>query len=195
MGRIFSFCRIPDGSIAGKDIRGFNWISIYESKAKYDLLTKIITYTFVIMPTATDIWITYLAIKSNIFSIAIFINILIIPIFVILYLFSPQKYIITTNGILIKRPLRSFLIPYINIESVNKISWTWKHIRLFASGGLYGFYGLFRVYKLGNVWMYVTNRKNIILIKLKGGNKYMISPDDPLTFINKVTNMIKLQTK
>jgi len=196
MNKIASFCRIPDGSIPRNGLKSYSWIIIYKSKAKYDILTKVITYTGIILTLIIpNTWITYLAIESNIFSIIIFLNILIVSILTIPYLFSPLEYIITTKGILIKRVLKSFLIPYENIEKMYNVSWTWKRIRLFGSGGIYGFYGLFKIHNLGNVWMYVTDRKKTILIKLKDGNKYMISPDDPVKFINEISNIIRLQTK
>ncbi|MEM3885608.1 MAG: PH domain-containing protein [Candidatus Methanomethylicia archaeon] len=59
---------------------------------------------------------------------------------------------------MIKRCLRSILIPYSVVSGVRRVSWIWRAVRFCANGGLYGFFGLFYVQGLGRVWMYVTDR-------------------------------------
>jgi hypothetical protein len=51
-------------------------------------------------------------------------------------------------------------------------------IRKFGVGGLFGYYGLYYIPKIGNVKYYTTRRNNRILIVLKNKNKIVISPDD-----------------
>ena len=48
-------------------------------------------------------------------------------------------------------------------------------MRLFAMGGLFGFYGLYAVKGLGRMWVYVTRRKKVVIIENR--NKYVISPE------------------
>lgn len=61
-------------------------------------------------------------------------------------------------------------------------------IRLWASGGLYGYYGLFYLDKLGKVWVYATRRKRVLLLKVN--NKYIISPENLEVFLKLLENFI-----
>jgi len=102
------------------------------------------------------------------------------------FLFSPRGYEITLDGIVVKRYLGSFKIPYDRIIDARRVKWTWKGMRLCASGGLHGFFGLFKIAGVGNVWMYVKNRSKMILIKTVNGTQYVISPEDPDEFLRKL---------
>jgi hypothetical protein len=55
---------------------------------------------------------------------------------------------------------------------------TWLGGRLWASGGLYGYFGIFIFKGIGKVWMYVTNRNNLVLVEDAKHKKYLISPDN-----------------
>ena len=134
------------------------------------MLISIATYTL------------YLSVKAGNSTAGLLTALLTIGILVVPYLFSPIAFELSKSGVIVKRPLRSFLIPYSEIVDVSITDLSWKGIRLWASGGLYGFFGLFYVSNLGRVWAYVTRRKNIILIKTKS-LKYAISPEDPQTFL------------
>jgi hypothetical protein len=50
-------------------------------------------------------------------------------------------------------------------------------IRLFGSGGFFGYYGLFRTTKFGKCTWYVTNRKNMVVI-VADARTTLYSPDD-----------------
>jgi hypothetical protein len=43
-----------------------------------------------------------------------------------------------------------------NVIKIYETDLTWLGIRLFAVGGLFGFYGLYAVKGLGKIWVYVT---------------------------------------
>lgn len=49
-------------------------------------------------------------------------------------------------------------------------------IRLWGSGGFFGYYGLFRTSRLGRCWWYVTNRRNLVVVI--AGQTALFSPDD-----------------
>jgi hypothetical protein len=58
--------------------------------------------------------------------------------------------------------------------------------RLGGSGGLYGYFGLFHIAGIGKVWMYVTNKDRIILIKTKE-KQNAISPNNIDDFLSTLT--------
>jgi len=96
------------------------------------------------------------------------------------FFFAPKSYVITNNSIVIKKVLGSIEIDKADIiEVAPPASDDLKgSIRTFASGGFFGYFGKFRSPKLGKYNMYAGTMKtsNLLVIKLKNGNKYVISP-------------------
>jgi hypothetical protein len=73
----------------------------------------------------------------------------------------------------------------ITVSEESKIwKWTWLGIRLWASGGLYGYFGIFFFRGIGKVKMYATNRNNLVLVKDAKNTKYLISPDNVDKFMD-----------
>lgn len=156
-----------------------------EFKASMDTLAKIITLGVVILLVAigqssfrtllkfNDIDFTTILIHSGI--LLLFVAILLGS-----YLYSPQKYEIQDAQLIIKRPIGDKAVNITEITEIRKIkkgeiSGT---IRTFGVGGLFGYYGKFLNSTFGHMTYYVTQRKNMILLKTKAGKKIIISPDD-----------------
>lgn len=166
---------------------------MYKFDAPYDHLAKVVTSVVIVGLLALFAWVSYLALNEGGligFTVPSSLIILYLLIVVLPYLFSPRGFILTTDGILIKRHLRSIIIPYSEISEVRRVPWTRRAVRLGASGGLYGFFGLFHIQGMGKAWMYVTDRSKMILIGTKRGTKYIISPSDPQAFIEKLESLI-----
>jgi hypothetical protein len=111
--------------------------------------------------------------------LALFGGILAIPI-----LWAPRGYTIRSRTVLVKRLVGDAEIHV--VEEPRIWNWTWWGIRLFGSGGLYGYFGYFAFRGLGRVFMHATNRRNLVLIKDVGGRKYLISPDNPQRLIQRL---------
>jgi hypothetical protein len=47
-----------------------------------------------------------------------------------------------------------------------------------GNGGLFGYYGWYSSSNIGSFFCYGTQRKNRILIQMKSGEKFIITPDD-----------------
>ena len=193
MERLFSFCRLPPSSLSVS----FSTSSVlYRARAPYDTITKIITVTVWIGLIALLMFTVHLMITHKVpietFTIATSLLLIVtLGILVGAYLFSPRGYELTLDGLVIRRVVKSFKIPYNNIIEVKRIEWTWKGIRWWASGGLYGFYGLFWRSGIGNVWMYVRDRSKMILIRTADGTQYAISPENPDEFLRKLEEILK----
>ena len=147
-------------------------LALIEPYIKIDLVAIII---FIISLT---LLLAYIIDDANIIAgvISLYSAVLVIP-----CLWAPQGYILTNKRILIKRLIGDLTINF--IEEPERWAWTWWGIRLFASGGLYGYFGLFSFKGIGRVWMYATNRHNLVLIKTSQGKKILLSPKDPEEFI------------
>ena len=97
------------------------------------------------------------------------------------YLWAPQGYFISKKTIVVRRLIGDVTFRF--IKEPRRWRWTWWGVRLFASGGLYGYFGLFSFKGIGRVWMYATNRHNLVLVKTEQGRKVVLSPKDPEEFI------------
>jgi len=151
-----------------------------ESNAKWDAFTKLIT-TFVL---AFVVVIIFLSIRNNMAGAGNIISIrFIIFILIVIgttFLFSIRKYRLTNDSIEIIRVLNTKPVPLSSIKEVRilsdaEIAWT---IRLFASGGLFGFIGYFWTSKLKLISVYATRMTRLVLITTTENKKIIISPED-----------------
>jgi len=93
---------------------------------------------------------------------------------------STLKYTINENSLVIVTPLYNKTIrkkDIFRVDLVNRKDLGFM-IRLFGNGGLFGYYGWYRAANLGKFFFYGTQMKNLILIQMNTGSKYMITPDD-----------------
>ena len=165
------FCRIPpDGRKPGS-------VVIYRSRARWGKSVKILTvfvfalFGFIDLLLVGRVGMVYL-IVLNIFFSAFLLG---------AYLFAPRAYEITQTGIVVRRILRSFEIPFSSMKRVYVRDLGLMSMRLFAMGGLFGFYGLYAVKGLGRIWVYVTRREKVVVIENR--NKYAISPESNEEFL------------
>ncbi len=169
--------------------------SLYRSGAPYEGLVKAVTAAAWVGLTSMDAWIAYLALnhiipsQPSLYIVAITVTTT-LSVLLGTFLFSPRGFELTWKGLVIKRPLKSFVIPYNEIVAVERVRIPRSGIRLFASGGIHGFFGLFRLKGIGRVWMYVTDRNKGILIKTKRGVQYIISPENPDAFLDVLKAML-----
>jgi hypothetical protein len=95
------------------------------------------------------------------------------------YAYSPLGYIVSQQSIIVRRLVGNATIP---LEGVQEVRVTTSDdmrgcIRLWGSGGLFGYYGWFRTSKLGRSIWYVTNRKKMIVVRT-GAKTALFSPDE-----------------
>jgi hypothetical protein len=94
------------------------------------------------------------------------------------YAFSPRSYFVSDDAITIRRLIGSVRFPLASLSEARRATPDDLRgcIRVFGSGGLFGYYGLFRTSALGTIPWYVTNRQNMVLVR--GEKSAMFSPDD-----------------
>ncbi len=97
------------------------------------------------------------------------------------FLWSPQGYFVHNDIVTVKRLIGDKKI--IVAMEPKRWNWTWWGLRLFGSGGLYGYFGFFTFKGTGRVQMYSTNRHNLVHIRDNQGKKYLLSPKEPDRFI------------
>ena len=112
------------------------------------------------------------------------------------FLTYPQYIIVTDEGIGIHTLARTRLIPYSNIETIERLDKSFMSmstIRLFGIGGMLGNIGWFRNSQLGTFRAYITDSDKVFLIRLKEGKPIAISvsePDDFMPFYLKGGNHV-----
>ncbi|WBV56437.1 PH domain-containing protein [Chryseobacterium daecheongense] len=115
------------------------------------------------------------------FLLVLFAIIAIVP-----YILHPREYLIKDNFILIKSPV--FTIKKINIYDLVDIKETNTgafnmHMRMFASKGFWGYFGIFNSKPYGRYSVYASNLTDLVFIITKTKDITIISPNQRLDFI------------
>jgi hypothetical protein len=147
--------------------------------ASYDLAAKIIS-AFVCLFLLAAVAVTHILVVAA----------PVLLIIVVSYAYSPRGYVVADRSILVQRLAGQARIALDDVREVRPAAPDdfRRSIRLWASGGLFGYYGLFRTAKLGKSTWYVTNRKNSVVV-ITGAKTALFSPDDVDGFLNAIRAM------
>lgn len=118
---------------------------------------------------------------------------ILLAIFLILYvsgLFFGTAYIkADSNFIVLGSLLRCKKISMSEVENVELFQPTMGAIRICASGGFMGYWGIFREGDIGKYYGFYGKASDCFLVRLKNGNKYVLGCDQP----EKMVDYIKMQ--
>ena len=150
-------------------------------KSNYDGVVQKMTLVIWILLIGESTFFVYLfSIENPMPSLSIVLTVFMPNISIIVltipYVYTPKGFRLTSQSFQIERLRNTITIPYDQISTIQKGKWSWKAARLEGSGRLYGYLGLYHLFGIGRVWMYVTNRHKMLLLETKKGNKYAISP-------------------
>ena len=95
------------------------------------------------------------------------------------YAYSPRRYLLSERFVTVHRLIGKVSIPLDEIREIRKAGEDDFRgcLRLWGSGGLFGYYGLFRTSKLGKSTWYLTSRDNEVLV-VTDAKRLLLSPDD-----------------
>jgi hypothetical protein len=95
------------------------------------------------------------------------------------YAWSPRGYALRERSIVVKRLIGGARIPLDRVREARRTTSDDLRgcIRLWGSGGMFGYYGLFRTSKLGKCGWYVTDRRNTVVV-ITDEKTALFSPDD-----------------
>ena len=147
-------------------------------EADWDNIVKGTTFSVYLLLIGLII-VFYTVIDNFVVMIGIMVlfgSILFVPFF-----WAPKGYKVKGRTVIVKRLIGDLKI-HVKGEP-ERWNWTYWGLRLFGSGGLYGYYGLFTFRNLGRVLMYATNRHNLVLIQNETARKFLLSPSKPEKFI------------
>lgn len=92
--------------------------------------------------------------------------------------YHPVSYEITDDTLLIHRPFSALKISkeqIVNVESIDAAKLRYG-IRLFASGGFFGYFGLYSAKSIGRYYRYTGHSNNLVMIETDK-KRFVISPD------------------
>jgi len=140
--------------------------------ASYDSTTRIISAVVIVL-LASVVFATRSTIVAGVETVLLILS----------YAYSPRGYSIVDRAIVVSRLIGDVRIPLDGIRELRAAGADdfRSCIRLFGSGGLFGYYGLFRTSKLGKCIWYVTNRGNAVVTI--GQKTVVFSPDDVNGFV------------
>ena len=100
----------------------------------------------------------------------------------------PMYVVADDEGVGVRTRARTKLIPYENIDRIVRVDEQplfsrLSTIRLFGSGGVFGYIGWFRSKGIGTFLSYATDEKNVFLIYRKKGTPVAISVNNPDEFL------------
>lgn len=116
------------------------------------------------------------------------IGIALLLVLVLTYGYSPRGYLVSKEAIVVKRLFRDAVIPLTaGGEARPATAGDFAGaIRLWGSGGLFGYFGLFRTRGLGKSTWYVTDRSRVVVV-ITPGKTALFSPDDPAGFVSSLS--------
>jgi hypothetical protein len=141
--------------------------------APYDRTTKILSAVVCVALVAAAVVI------QNVIAAAISVLVIVLA-----YAYSPRGYAVVDRSVVVKRLVGNVRVPLEDVREARPAS---KDdfigcIRLWGSGGLFGYYGLFRTNKLGRSTWYATDRSRAVVV-ITGSKTILFSPDNVDAFL------------
>jgi len=159
-------------------------------KVHFSNTTKVISTISILIFLLASGFIVYEIQNNNQISLSVKSIILIAPLSILLtYLFMPKQYEINENELVIHRKignLKIVLNEITNIEKIEQYTQLGFVIRLFGSGGLFGWLGIFYSGKYGIFKMYAGAASPLLMISYGNGKKIGISPEDLDGFMKQI---------
>ena len=146
--------------------------------AHHDRMTQIISGSAVVLLVAIPL----MAIRSG--TVAIVLALFSAAAIALAYGYSPRGFEISDGAFRVKRLMGDVVFPLTSLRFVrdaNPADFRGS-VRLWASGGLFGYYGLFWSKALGKSKWYVTDRSKAIVLT-NGSQTVLVSPEDHDGFV------------
>jgi hypothetical protein len=146
--------------------------------AHYDRLTKIVSAGAVMLLVAVPV----MAMRAG--AVAVFVALVSATVIALSFAFSPRGYVISGGEFRVKRLIADVVFPLDELRFVRDATTADFRgcVRLWASGGLFGYYGWFWSKALGRSRWYVTDRSKAVVVA-DGDQIILVSPEDRDGFV------------
>ena len=124
----------------------------------------------------------------NLIPVLVIMAILLILPFIYVFFLFPTYIVADDEGVGIRTLARTNRIPYANIDRIVRVDGQQlisriPMIKVFGSGGIFGYVGWPHLKGIGTIRSYVIDEKNVFVIIRKEGIPVAISVDDPDEFL------------
>lgn len=86
--------------------------------------------------------------------------------------------------------LKKHKIPMCNVESVELFQPTMGAIRIFASGGFMGYWGIFKEGDIGRYYGFYGKSSDCFLVRMKNGDKYVLGCENPAAMVDYINSQL-----
>ena len=156
-----------------------------KANVKFSLFSKIIT--IVVFGLLVGIGAYYASVgDSKGIIVLIICLILLLP---SLY-YSPKSINVDDNTLTISTYLSKHKLLISNIESVDHYLPMKGNLRICASGGLMGYWGIFRGMDIGNYMAYYGKSSDCFLVRMKNGDKYVLGCENPYEMMDYINSQL-----
>jgi len=141
--------------------------------AHYDRLTQIVSGGVVVLLVAVSLMIMRAGV------VAVFVALALVAVIALAFAFSPRAFEISGGAFRVKRLIGNVVFPLTSLRFVRDATTADFRgcVRLWGSGGLFGYYGLFWSKTLGKSKWYVTDRAKAVVVT-DGSQTVLVSPED-----------------
>jgi hypothetical protein len=152
--------------------------------ARHDRLTQIVSGGVVLLLVALPL----LAMRAG--AVAIFLGAASVAVLALAFAYSPRGFEISEGEFHVKRLIGDVTFPLTSLRFVRDATPAdfCGCVRLWGSGGLFGYYGLFWSKALGKSRWYVTDRSKAVVVT-DGSQTVLVSPEDHDGFLAAIERM------
>ena len=154
--------------------------------------SKVSYSRFAILLTATVLALVFVGCIATVNEKpAFFMLLAIYLILVISALFYAPSYIkADTENIILGSVLKRKTIPMRDVAGVELFQPTMGAIRIFASGGFMGYWGIFREGDIGRYYAFYGKASDCFLIRMKNGDKYVLGCDNHDKMVDYINSLL-----
>lgn len=105
-------------------------------------------------------------------------------------IYAPITIEANPKDVLVRSLLRRKQLPISDIESVKLFQPTMGAIRVCASGGYMGYWGIFREGDIGKYYAYYGKSSDCFLVTMKTGAKYVLGCENPRAMVDYINSLI-----
>ncbi|MDE6287776.1 MAG: PH domain-containing protein [Muribaculaceae bacterium] len=122
----------------------------------------------------------------------VFWCVLIIPVGLLVpsALYAPLSLTVDERNITVNSLLKRHRIPLRNVKEVELFQPTMGALRICASGGYMGYWGIFKEGDVGRYVGYYGKASDCFLVRMKNGDKYVLGCKDPAAAVDYINAVI-----
>lgn len=112
-------------------------------------------------------------------------------ILIVSLMYAPMSISADAETVTVHSPLKQHRLLMRNVASVELFQPTMGAIRICASGGYMGYWGIFHEGDIGRYAAYYGKASDCFLVRMANGDKYVLGCEDPATMVDYINSNIR----